>query len=246
MAIALGFHCGDSVVLCSDSQMIVPGPLQNEDVKVHSVSGSDWVISFTFAGYPHLAKLLQRQLRRELKRTTGFDSEELVKGLENSLAKLKASHGKQMGSQQFLCAISSCTEIPRLIRVQDDVIVTIGEWDAIGLGDSALIRSLVDSFWNDRMTAIQTVVTSAYLVAQAKKFIRACGGKTSIVILQRGCAEEYAGMHLEPYLEDIRHCLAKMFMTMSDIRTDRNDFDSNLRGLTQQAGEAWSKSRNEI
>lgn len=182
VTVALGFNCGDGIVMCSDQQITSKGWHKYHESKMYAISSfgdqAPYTAMLTYAGDPHLAKTIYEKLAAS---QIGFDSTESLKSLlEGLLSEIPRDDAE---STHFLCGFCRKPGILGLLRTSGYSVHEVGA-DRIGLGDSSLLSFLFSLMVAQPIDVWRAVVIGHYIIEQAKKFLDGCGGDTDIQILR--------------------------------------------------------------
>ena len=198
MTIAIGFKCDDGVILLSDRQISKEGGMKYYEKKLFEVSeeceNGLFHLSFVYTGDPDGAKLFISELEERAldlqrnKRTLRTLKTCVQETLENDWKKHK-SHMRA----EFLCSISVTNEGFKLFRSRRNLLIP-AEFECLGVGDSSLVRYLVESFATPRMGVRHYLPLLIYVMHQAKKYVEGCGGPTDVMYVRK-LSPPVRGMH---------------------------------------------------
>lgn len=182
VTVALGFNCGDGIVMCSDQQITSKGWHKYYESKMYAISGfgdqEPYTAMLTYAGDPHLAKTIYEKLAAS---QTGFDSTESLKSLlEGLLSEIPRDDAE---GTNFLCGFCRKPGILGLLRTSGYSVHEVVA-DRIGMGDSSLLSFLFSLMVTQPIDVWHAVFMGHYIIEQAKKFVDGCGGDTDIQILR--------------------------------------------------------------
>lgn len=182
VTVALGFNCGDGIVMCSDQQITSKGWHKYYESKMYAISGfgdqAPYTVMLTYAGDPHLAKTIYEKLAAS---QAGFDSTESLKSLlEGLLSEIPRDDAE---GTHFLCGFCRKPGILGLLRTSGYSVHEVGA-DRIGMGDSSLLSFLFSLMVIQPIDVWHAVFMGHYIIEQAKKFVDGCGGDTDIQILR--------------------------------------------------------------
>jgi hypothetical protein len=192
VTIALGFTSLPAVVLCSDTQMTSDSGFKFEESKMLAAMEGPWSVYGTYAGSPTMARAVERQLGEycyKLLDSQEEGEEPTLEQFETQLQKILVRVcGKHRGPLQMLWAFSTKHHV-HLLKVDQKTINDVMDHACLGIGDSSLVRFLLDNLHIVRTQ--DAAHTAAYIVRQAMKYVDGVGGKVEIwAIYRRGRHKE--------------------------------------------------------
>jgi 20S proteasome alpha/beta subunit len=189
MTIGVGFNCKNGVVFCSDSQITVAGGLKYNEKKILTIEQGDHSLAFCYAGSPEIMKLFYEKMSEEFfcytqdlyilePFQTGSYWNETVRGkAEQALQEIYKKHGKSRQLELLFASYSKNFGVS-FYRASMTLIRQAALAEAIGVGDSSILRFLADLFVRSDMSIQQALVLGCYMVAKAKTYIDGVGGPT--------------------------------------------------------------------
>lgn len=202
-------------------------------------------LSFVYTGDPDGAKLFMSELEERAmalergKRTLRTLKMCVQETLEDDWKKHK-SHMRA----EFLCSISITNEGFKLFRSRKNLLIP-AEFECLGVGDSSLVRYLVESFVTSRMGVHHYLPLLIYVMHQAKKYIEGCGGPTDVMYVRkleppvRGMATQHGRLYgavktIERETLTIEGGVGSIFERLYDPKTTDNSFAKHLEWFSGQ------------
>ena len=241
MTIALGFRAPDGIVLCTDSQMTKEGGLKFNDKKIFNIVNERWTAGIAFAGSADLMKNIVDELDgllSDLER----DGPPVTVQAQMCLEQVAESFSKKYRDKvvEFLFGISDGLYGKALFSVRGKV-VSRGEREYIGVGDSSVIRYLAGLFGGP-MDASQCLLLACYMVHQAKEFIDQCGGPIQTCVLNKGYFITPDSLANHADYTRVEQSLSRFLFYVSSKGTSRQQKQDLLRDFWKEMQEFdWTR-----
>jgi hypothetical protein len=184
----MGALCADGAVLMADQQISVAGGLKHYRNKTWSFSTAFYHVSSVYAGIPEMARLFQMEFERNLPRNP-FDWKPSQNNLQDLIKKCLRKVWKDHGSNMEL-AMLLCTRAQGKYKMwkSNGKVLTDTSLDCIGIGETSVVRYFIGTFPRaGQFTKLEYFVPfGLYVMQQAKKYVRGCGGRTDCIVFQEG------------------------------------------------------------
>ncbi|HLI30880.1 MAG TPA: hypothetical protein VKV79_07275 [Terriglobia bacterium] len=184
MAIAIGIHCRDGIVIAADSQISVPGYYKFHESKIHHTSGDGWALLFGYSGAPGLYLEAREAIMIRFSNSI-HTPKALFECCRQSLLDEMALRYTPDLELDMLIGVSCSGFDTRLLAFSGSEKSL--HWEhgirCIGVGDSSLTRYLSEALYDPVMTVDDASKIAVYIVAKAKSYIDHCGGDTILYAL---------------------------------------------------------------
>jgi hypothetical protein len=229
VTIALGFHCPDGIVLCSDTQITNEAAFKYYEPKIFPIeSGPDtgpWAVVLTYAGNTEQMKLVYERLRPELYTSGQVPTLKFVREAYEAVLAKAYKQFKSRFNLATLCAISIPGE-RNLLLVSKNDLVRESSAECLGVGDSSLIKYLTAFLLPLIFSTNHATLAGSYIVKQAKAYVDGCGGDTLTVALSNGIVSPVHQM--EDYSDDIDRAIRRLVLDVSDVPVPDSNFAAAL------------------
>ena len=194
MTICAGFHCGDGIVLCADTQETVSNYIKRNVPKLEirptfmdsSYKGSKAI--FSGAGDGDFIDYLIEKLWDAMKSKNTM--EEMVEALEKQLIlrykQLVPIYTGGMPDAGFLVGLYSPDGDLELVKISGAIVKRHVLLDAIGCGD-ILATYVLNHLVGPKSFFSSAVPLALYMISEVKENVRECGGETHL------CTVDYEG-----------------------------------------------------
>jgi 20S proteasome alpha/beta subunit len=187
MTIVAGFPGNGFVVLAADSEE--GGGIAKSSVhKIALVDKGNCKCLIGGAGHGDFIDLAVQHVEEQLSATADIKTariklEAVVTDIYAKRIDLYPEHQRDDLTFELLCAVWSKKDVqPRLVRVRRSANLVRRSPEAIGIG-TYLARYLIATLGSTDLSLIQTFRLATYVIAQAKKYVTACGGSTQVMSL---------------------------------------------------------------
>lgn len=187
MTIAMGFHCRDGIVLCSDS-LESNGTTKRIVPKIWSYEvGEDWGIAIASAGDGDLADSFNEKLYETLG-NSDFDEVRLLAKLRTSISQVRDDYPfEDFG---MLIGIYHTQPHPesKLYRVYGRHLGPVKTYQSIGTG-SAVADLICSQIYTSLFTVEEAQRLGILAIARVKENVEGCDGPTRVISYTRGAQD---------------------------------------------------------
>lgn len=240
VTIGLATKCTDGLVMCADTQ------ISTEEFKFYGQKLARLPVPFwphgeiitTYSGYPETMNTVSEEFRKLLLANT--QPEHAFRETLNSIFT-----GQEEEDHQILCAFSDGGDI-RLLKSSRNRVSPVPVWDCVGRGDSSLTRYLAAIFLGtfEHLPVALGVPVCDYIITQAKKYVRGCGGDTNLFVLTKKgkVHEQVLGSQIDATCEQIERRLNEMLTLTTMLNVDEDqclELIRRLRELIRNSAEVF-------
>jgi 20S proteasome alpha/beta subunit len=266
LTIAAGFVCNDGLVLCADTQEVIPGYTKNEVNKIRMWKDSGLCIAITGAGDTELienaGQLIETALTDAYSPNECRWKEDFQKIIERTFVKL------------FKDAILPYATFPREDRPYIDLLIAIGvcgdatkyevlfkasgttvreiDFGAECIGSGTLVaKSLIERIYSSFLNLDDALIVACYILYHTKRWTDGCGGNTSVVVSSMKNGLFGGGIHpsevkiLETVFDKFdshTHCMLMNFANPNvqdkDFQKSAKDIQDRLSAIRKKAFES--------
>jgi len=195
MTICAGFHCGDGIVLCADTQETVSNYIKRNvpklEVRPRNSESPDYKgpkAIFAGAGDGDFIDHLIEKLWSAMKSKGTMD--EMVEAIEKQLTfrykQLVPIYTGGMPEAVFLVGLYSAEGDLELLKINGAIVKREVLLDAIGCGD-ILATYVLNHLVGPKSSFSSAVPFALYMISEVKENVRECGGETHL------CTVDYDG-----------------------------------------------------
>ena len=201
MTIGVGFRCRDAIVLCADTQPAWPQSHQDSERTIYDHYGDagEWAVAFTLAGSPTLMRSFDAKFSEMMQIAPTPKTASTIQDVIETALSLHDTLDTDPSGLSLLCAIVIPQQEMRFLKIEGKVVAPAHSFDYVGIGDSSLLRYLRPILINSEadLTTQQAFTLGSYLVLQAKRYIKGCGGETDMIALypEGRLMEKFSGTH---------------------------------------------------
>lgn len=241
MTVGVGFQGQDFVLLCTDSE-ITREYGKSEECKIHILSdkNSNYPSACIYAGDVDFMK----RVLPSLERVCRGEKTNLIQRLEREWAGIykkmrrREKQGIMLPWIQMVFAIGTKTG-PKLYYANLDIFRREKKFETVGIGGD-VARSVIEPAYKPgaSLSRPELLLLAASGVKQAKDYVRYCGKKTQILVLD-GASSLFGG----PYVDEIpdleadfaffREKSSKLLLSMANAEPDDSTFDEELDKFTK-------------
>jgi len=196
VTIAAAFSVSDGIVLCADTQEVIPGYTKNQTEKIRESLASDHEFGLLMvgAGDTDLIEAAMQTIEKAIEKEH-YDSEHFVgektrpiveaafrSFFNNNIAPYASFPRDDRPSIELLIAVRDAHNnyvfkaSGATVREVED-----GTADCIGSG-TLLARNLIDRFYDPFMALDELVIAACYIMFQIEKYEINCGGPTDLYV----------------------------------------------------------------
>ena len=195
MTIAAALACDTGFVLCADRMMTHGkatefGAFAHYDKKVFPLENIDFAAVMCGAGDSLLMRAVAEEVLRKADESQPTSTDNVPQLLEDSLNNVATRIGGIPDLSLVLAAAMTDGE-PRFIRSDGLVIQPANSVEILGIGETSLVRYLVDSLFSPAMSLAELTALGIFIILVAKKYCpQYCGGPTDVCVLPKNYAWE--------------------------------------------------------
>ncbi|HTR23336.1 MAG TPA: hypothetical protein VMI10_05085 [Terriglobales bacterium] len=194
MTIAAGFVCMDGLVLCADTQEVIPGYTKNRTEKVHEYlcSDKDFGMVIAGAGEVDLIEAAVQNIDEAISNTRddhfyGVDARKVIENtfrdfFRKNIGPYAAFPRDDRPAVDLLIALYAHQEHVLLKASGSTVREVVATADCIGTG-SIFAKSLIEKFYSPFMHLDEVAIAAAYIMYQVEKYEINCGGPTDLYVV---------------------------------------------------------------
>lgn len=236
MTIAAGFRCGDSIVLCADSEMTVGQDLKLRRAKVLTYEAEDCKLLFAGAGNADFIRMISQKICNAVGSTpTHYELQCLI---EKQLLNVFRNHVRwyptpedQKPNFDLLIGAWTKDEGLELFKSSATAVNRAGNFECIGWG-AALGGYLADKRYSYLLTEKEGMAVAIYILRQAKDYVPYCGKESSVQVLQAdGTIKRVSTTQIvqqEEYFDEFEYAVTDLLLA-GYIEEDDREFDSRLK-----------------
>jgi 20S proteasome alpha/beta subunit len=183
MTAVANLRWGNGIVLCADRQITQPGghKYYEQKISIERIQNQD--IVFAYSGLPSLALEAREKIVKKLTQIH-FSEEHLYEICDDVFTNMGRQY-TDMNLQMFI-SNPSVFEDPRSLRFDGKGLHRSENVSFLGVGDSSLLRYLVDMLYIPDMGPNDAINLAIYLVRKAEDYVDGCGGPIDLGIMDCG------------------------------------------------------------
>lgn len=188
MTMAAAFECQDGYVLCADRLMTHGkhtefGSFAHYEKKVFVLNDIDFAIAMCGSGDTLIMRAVANSVIGKLKDENNRPT--LVSAFEETLSETTAKLGLAPDTSFILTSVTESGEAQSL-RADGLLVQRSSEVEILGIGETSLVRYLIDSAYTFDMSLNELSALAAFIVYAAKKYCpQYCNGQTDVCVLPR-------------------------------------------------------------
>lgn len=263
VTIAAGFVCSDGIVVCADSEEVIPGYTKNEVEKIRMWKDRGLCIASTGAGdtdlIEHAGRLIEIALADEYSPKKCRFPEDCRKIIQ------------KVFSQLFNESILPYASFPREDRPYADLLIAIGvsndvnQYDVLFKASGTTVReidfgaecigsgtlaakSLIERIYSSFLNLDDALIVACYILYHTKRWTDGCGGNTSVLVSSVRNGLFGGGIHpsevkiLETVFDEFdshAHCMLMNFANPNvpdkDFKKSAQDIQDRLSSIRKKA-----------
>jgi hypothetical protein len=187
LTIAAAFPCRDGLVICADTQEIIPGYVKTDTEKMRVMQGPLFNMVFTGAGDSDLIEMTVQEMDIALKKSKGSGEWDIRVALKSALLDVFNKHilpdpdilpedrpELLIALQYDAATLAYKTKGTKFRRLHSAACVGRG---------IILAKSLIARLFDSKMPLSQGSLVALYVLNQTKRWVDGCGGKSDVLLL---------------------------------------------------------------
>ncbi|MGB7928989.1 MAG: hypothetical protein WCF61_12650 [Terriglobales bacterium] len=194
MTIAAAFAIADGIVLCADTQEVIPGYTKNKTTKIRESLTFDNTFGLLMvgAGDTDLIEAAMQTIEQvvEAEHDQNFSVERVRPKIEtafrsffnNNIAPYAGFPRDDRPAVELLIAVHDDRR-NYVFKAAGATVREVEEWTADCIGSGTLLaRNLIDRFYDPGMGLDELVIAACYIMSQIEKYDVNCGGPTDLYV----------------------------------------------------------------
>jgi 20S proteasome alpha/beta subunit len=255
LTIVAGFVCMDGVVLCADSQEVIPDFTKNETEKIRTFKDMGLSIAISGAGHSEIieagAQLIEGALVDEYSKDEPYDRcQDLIRSavqrlFEQSIRPYADFPSSERPFADFLIAVGVSNKFHQydsLIKVSGTTVRTINPGgECIGSG-LMIAKGLIERLYSPFMKLDELILIACYILYHTKRWTDGCGGNTDVWVSSAkhnfcgGVLPTQEIRALEDLFESFDERVASLLVKFVDKNTSETEFNRAAGQMNEELG----------
>src|ERR1700678_181282 len=238
LTIAAAFPCTDGVVICADTQEIIPGYVRTDSEKMMVIQGPHFNVAFTGAGDSDLIEMTVQEMDIQLTKTKASAEWDIRNALKAALLDVFNNHILPdpdilpEDRPELLIALQY-DAATLLYKTLGTRFVRLHSPACVGRG-IVLAKSLTAQLFKKDMPLRLGGIVALYVLRQTKRWVDGCGGNSDVLLLSnqdrsvvRISTEEV--QTVEKHFDEFNEYIRPLLLATSDRETTDVTFKELMR-----------------